>query len=204
MKTLPYRTIALAVSSAFLVAVGMSGSAAASTAPTKQEGAYGQVYLGSTLDGNADFSSAGAGDDVGLRSTTLGGAAFGYRLPLANGATFRTEIDASFSKAKAKGNDALSGDVYGVLANGWLDFDTGTLFTPYVGGGVGLGIVNPTGMNSESGLGYQAGGGILMDIPGTNAFLGVNYRYFGIDAEAGAFDADLDGHRATASLGINF
>jgi opacity protein-like surface antigen len=129
----------------------------------------------------------------------------------------KAELEASYRRNKIDGrweftssgspfviNDAAlsSGDVTGhastfaLMANTWYEFDIGSRFKPYFGGGIGwahtqfdgaLGEnrlitaldVNPFGgfSVSNSGFAYQLGAGITSQImPGVS--LGLGYRYF--------------------------
>jgi len=129
----------------------------------------------------------------------------------------KVELEASYRRNKVGGHwsvttdspdivspDALAtGDIsahastFALMANAWYEFDIGTRFKPYVGGGVGwarssldgafgetrLGItaadVNPFfGFNIQNqGFAYQLGAGITSQImPGVS--LGLGYRYF--------------------------
>ncbi len=170
-------------------------------------GPYGQLYVGASVDGETEFSAGGATLEVDRDVSTVGGGTLGYKFPFSSAMSLRTELDASYTKAKADNLSGADADLYGVLANGWIDLTNDSGITPYFGGGIGVGIINSETVNdSETGLGYQAGGGFLVDVPNANgAFVGVNYRYFGItQAEFQGVDVKTEGHRVTASLGVPF
>jgi len=129
----------------------------------------------------------------------------------------RVELEASYRRNKLDGHwsvttdnpDIVSPDAvatgainghastFALMANAWYEFDIGTRFKPYVGGGMGWArsqidggfAVNPLsvtaldvnpfeGFNVQSqGFAYQLGAGITSQImPGVS--LGLGYRYF--------------------------
>jgi opacity protein-like surface antigen len=106
------------------------------------------------------------------------------------GSTFTTDIDL-----------AVDGDVsaLGFMVNGWYDFDTGSKWTPYVGGGIGLskqdidvtsiaGVSTPYNQD-DTVFSYQSGVGLNYNFS-ENTSAGLGYRYFGSsDAE---FDDGTD------------
>lgn len=86
---------------------------------------------------------------------------------------------------------ALNGglETYTILGNLWYDIYTNTDFTPFVGGGVGVGIVDsslsvngiiPGAFNdSETGFAFQVGAGFKYDVA-PNIDLELSYRFRGI------------------------
>lgn len=115
----------------------------------------------------------------------------------------RAEVEVSYARWKADsysgqnddGGDKFSGDASGhvsatyLLGNLWYDIDTGTSFTPYVGGGAGVAWVDAStqfddsddyGYNDgEVGFAFQAGAGVTFDLT-ENIALDVGYRFKGI------------------------
>ena len=70
---------------------------------------------------------------------------------------------------------------YNLLGNLWYDFDTGSSFTPYIGGGLGYGYDVITGNGSSndintSGVLYQLGAGVRIAAT-DNIGLDLGYRY---------------------------
>ncbi len=89
---------------------------------------------------------------------------------------------------------SFSGDIsaLGFMANGWYDFDTGSRWVPFVGGGIGIAIVN---LNVESVLGvpvtydesdtvfaYQGGAGLGYRV-NSSSTISLSYRLFGTSSD---------------------
>jgi len=84
----------------------------------------------------------------------------------------------------------LKGDIstLGFMINGWYDFDTGTKWVPFIGGGVGAAKINidiesiagvaTTYDESDTVLAYQLGAGIGYKLTPT-VTANLSYRYFG-------------------------
>ncbi|MBI1212789.1 MAG: outer membrane beta-barrel protein [Alphaproteobacteria bacterium] len=130
--------------------------------------------------------------------------------------------------AVALSSGSISGHLstFALMSNAWYEFDIGTRFKPYIGGGVGWArskldgafqsnrllitslAINPfQGFSVEnSGFAYQLGAGITSQImPGVS--LGLGYRYFdGPDIELSFFSgkAAAVGPAAFGSNSINF
>jgi len=92
-----------------------------------------------------------------------------------------------------------------LLGNLWFDIDTGSGFTPYIGGGLGGGYVNATVTDSEigyavdmSGWGwaYQVGAGVKFDVADSVA-LDLGYRFKSV------VDAELEGNGDDAVANIS-
>lgn len=111
----------------------------------------------------------------------------------------RSELNLSSVGAQAFASGGVEGhsSTFALMANAWYEFNIGTRFKPYFGGGVGwaksktdgalednlvsltAAAVNPFGGFSaeSSGFAYQLGAGITSEImPGVS--LGIGYRYF--------------------------
>ena len=74
-----------------------------------------------------------------------------------------------------------------LMGNLWLDLDTGSGFTPYIGGGIGAGYVTAesadAGLDADGyGLAYQVGAGVKFDVA-DNLALDLGYRFKGLSAE---------------------
>ena len=107
---------------------------------------------------------------------------------------------------------------YSLMANAWYDFDTGTDFTPYVGGGVGMALVQISGglngfhliEKNDTVFAWQVGAGVSMPINDTmKVFL--DYRYFAADGaklkiepgfNGGDINADFDS--SSVMVGLRF
>lgn len=102
-----------------------------------------------------------------------------------------------------------------LLGNVWFDLDTGTGFTPYVGGGLGAGFVSAEGGVgldtvdlSGWGWAYQVGAGVKFDVA-DNIALDLGYRYKAVvdaEVEGGGDDAiaNVNSHVIQAGLTIGF
>jgi len=188
--------------------------------------------------GGGVFASSVEGDD--------GSAAFGqffdfdtdigWAAGVAVGANFtenlRGEVELSTSALGLNevtitgGVDPYDGDIYVVddgsatatylLGNLWFDIDTGSGFTPYVGGGLGAAFVTAEGDIGLSdpidlsgwGWAYQVGAGVKFDVA-DNIALDLGYRYKAVvdaELEGGGDDAivDVNSHVIQAGLTIGF
>jgi opacity protein-like surface antigen len=96
-----------------------------------------------------------------------------------------------------------------LLANVWFDIDTGSGFTPYIGGGLGAGYVTAEGQASFEGtpvgdpvdlsgwgFAYQLGAGVKFDVA-DNVALDLGYRFKSI------VDAELEGDNAAATATVS-
>jgi len=107
---------------------------------------------------------------------------------------------------------------YSLMLNGFHDFQTGTLFRPYVGAGLGyawseVNDFGVTGLNvandDDSDFAWQFIVGIGYDIT-DNATLAVDYRYFDTAADirttpaTGSTSNDVDLESHTISLGLRY
>ncbi|MGO1076025.1 OmpA family protein [Inquilinus sp. CA228] len=115
--------------------------------------------------------------DVGPAGNLYVGYGFG------NG--FRTDFEASIRENSHDGNNHQT--TYGLMANGYYDFDFGSPFVPYIGAGIGLALVNadfnPSGpgnyfSSTEAALAYQGIAGVAYNFA-PNMAATVEYRYLG-------------------------
>lgn len=102
-----------------------------------------------------------------------------------------------------------------LLANLWFDIETGSGFTPYLGGGIGAAYVSaegglPVGDVDLSGWGlaYQVGAGVKVDVA-DNIALDLGYRWKAVvdaELEGGGDDAvvNLGSHVVQAGLTFGF
>lgn len=101
----------------------------------------------------------------------------------------------------------------GFMLNGWYDFNTGTPWVPFVGGGVGLaevsaeidsvGGVATSFDESETVFAYQFGGGVAYRFT-PNLALTLSYRYFATEDpefESGAFTDEAEFSSHTVAVG---
>lgn len=116
------------------------------------------------------------------------------------------------------GSFAADGDVsaLGFMANGWYDFDTGSPWKPFVGGGLGVARVS---VNDAAILGitfaddddwvfaYQLGAGIGYEVNPTTV-VSLGYRFFGTaDPDftfIGGLPFDAEYHSHNVEIGVRF
>ncbi len=198
--TVSVQTIRMRLGVSAFAALMMTASAAsADDTGAIKDGPYAFVYGGAALGNEVDVDIDGPGGffDADLDDEWTVGAAVGYRRLFNGIGPIRAELDVNYQPVDS------DSDLWSIYGNAWYDIETGGLITPYFGGGLGFGILDPEGLDTETGLAYQAGGGLLFDI-GPSSFAGLNYRYYGFDTEINNADVDITGHRVTASIGINF
>ena len=188
------------------------------TAPANAgaEGLYFAGKLGlnfQSLD-NANHGLSGEKDQ------TIGiGAAMGYDFyPLAT-MPVRVELELMY-QTEAKYTNAgttLKDSISTVFVNGFYDFHTGTIFTPYVGLGIGTawvdseGSVNGygTGTNTESNFAWNIGAGLGIELD-YNLSFDIHYRYVGFgtartgSSARGVADGSLRTHQVLAGLRYTF
>ncbi|MDO9583356.1 MAG: porin family protein [Desulfomicrobium sp.] len=170
------------------------------------------IYSYQRID-NAELKGSITGigsESFGLSSdkdSSFGGAlAIGYNFQPNYDVPIRTEIEyAMRSESEGKYSDAyydgpvlvkLSGsmkfDVQSVFLNLYYDIDTGTKFTPYIGGGLGVAIIDTKGnlkvtedgvtefdnsaSNSETNFAFNLAAGVGYDVS-DNFTLDLGYRY---------------------------
>jgi opacity protein-like surface antigen len=158
----------------------------------------GDVYL------NGNLGAVWLGDsDFSLSDTTVGKAEYdtGFGITGALGfdtGMFRFEGEVGYRKSDydkigASGQAMVdtSGDVTGwdFMANAYFDVETGSQLTPYIGGGLGVAVLETTGVSAggnhlESGedtvFAYQAIAGVAYSF--TDAWMvQLEYRFFGTE-----------------------
>jgi opacity protein-like surface antigen len=137
-------------------------------------------------------------DTWNVTSVTLGGTTFsGIAVPL-----------------------TMKGDIstLGFMINGWYDFDTGTKWVPFIGGGVGIAKVNidvesilgvaTTYDESDTVLAYQFGAGIGYKLTPT-VTANLSYRYFGtgdleFDDGTDKLDSEYKSSNFMAGISVRF
>ena len=117
--------------------------------------------------------------------------------------------------AAVTGTSTVKGDfsMVAFMANVDYDFDTGSRWVPYVGGGLGVATIsidteNAQGISlsddSDTVFAYQVGAGIGYEFPleeGRSVTVSLDWRYFGTqdptfkgDVSGGDFDVGISGH----------
>jgi opacity protein-like surface antigen len=135
---------------------------------------------------------------------------------LSTGAVDLTDVTITPPDATAAITDGVASTTY-LLGNLWFDIDTGSGFTPYIGGGLGGAYVTAEGTAptipytvdmSGWGWAYQVGAGVKFDLA-DNIGLDLGYRFksiVGAELEGGGDDAtvDLSSHVLQVGLTVGF
>jgi len=171
---------------------------------SEQSGWYLGVFVGGAWPGFAEFNYDADDEiyDIGTVTAWTGGVAAGTRLMDLG----RVEIELSHM---SQGYDTVyeqNGDVNdtggtinttSLFGNVWLDFDTGSAFTPYVGVGLGGALVSlddsdgwfdSASVWNGFGVAYQVGAGVVFEVD-QNLSFDLGYRFKGV---AGAKIDNLD------------
>lgn len=120
----------------------------------------------------------------------------------------RLENELSYKQADSR-NASDQAWALGWLLNGWFDLRNSSPWTPYLGGGLGLGrghAASPGYVDHTStGLAYQAGCGVALKLA-RGLDLDLGYRYFGISdtSDEGIGSGDLSGSSFQAGVRLKF
>ncbi len=120
-------------------------------------------------------------------------------------------VQADFNEA-VKGTQDIEGNfsMLAFMANVDYDFDTGSRWVPYVGGGIGVATISvdtesATGTSltddSDTVFAYQVGAGIGYEFPleeGRSITVSLDWRYFG--TQAPTFKGDVSGEEFEATI----
>jgi len=210
-----------------LAAAVLLGSVSIAALADPTTGLYGTVSAGATFvqditpseqPGETSDTATDTSFKTGYRTTAALGWGFG------NG--FRSELELGYSSSDVDtGFISNNGRVsqFTVMGNLLYDFDTGTAWTPHVGGGLGLGNDRISGANFPVGIQpidvhstvftYQAIAGVEYAIA-PQLKLGLDYRYIGssdltvspgsIPAAPHSASFDLDSHNVLVTLRVDF
>ena len=183
------------------------------SAHAQDSGNYLTFGLGITATEDTSFEVAGGTIDTEFDDDWNYSAAYGWKR---DGYRYEVELVGGEDEVKShtlNGGAPLAGPTGGmnmlaVMFNGYYDFSTASAFTPYVGGGLGIAMIEAEGFgvaaipdvldDDDTVLAYQAMAGIGYDInEKTNIF--AEYRYFGTDSAemttspaTGSVTTDLD------------
>ena len=161
---------------------------------------FGGVAIPEDVTGTAT-TTAGASFSGNLESDT--GFAFGGALGTWINESLRAELEVSYQEVDADkislsgaatfaSSAQGSGDALYILANVWFDVPLGMPVQPYLGGGLGVGIVDTDvkvaapligtiGPNdTDTGFAFQAGAGFRYEVS-ENISLDLGYRFKGIE-----------------------
>ena len=221
---------------------GMVAAALGAASPAAADGLYGSLHAGGSFlqkSSNVDEVFAAIPTDVDLKykdGPMFGGAlgwAFPFGLRLEGEVTYRTndfkriDINSDGGLGFILGGPSLNGTSFKVdgkettlsfMANAWYDFKTGTRFTPYVGGGIGVTWLRFDDLrlggftladDSEYAGAWQLGGGVSVELTPMIS-LSLDYRYFSAispvikDFAGFNLETDYRTHNVVAGIRINF
>jgi opacity protein-like surface antigen len=150
--------------------------------------------IGLYLRGDAGWSILNVDGDDDDDNFVVGGG-IGYQFS----ELFRVDVTADFSGEYevAPGAEISTATVLGNL---YFDWANDTMFTPYLGGGVGYGFVDGSGgIADDDGLAYGAAAGVAVGLT-DNLDLDVGYRFRMIDISGG----DTQEHQGTVGMRVKF
>lgn len=127
----------------------------------------------------------------------------------------------------ATGTQSISGDysAFTFMANGYYDFDLGSDWKPYVGGGIGFSRISLDANSVATGrllvddddtvFAYQVAGGVGYEFAlsqGRSVTVSLDYRYFGTESPTFEskvvpgrdFETEIDGHDISVGLRYGF
>ncbi|MDH3596092.1 MAG: porin family protein [Rhodospirillales bacterium] len=186
------RTLKLPVIAAAFLLLGMQG---ASAQGMSAQGFYVGLQAGMNIAHDTDIGGLDLDFDVGAAVGIIGG----YRI----NSNFRVDAEVTY-----RNNDLsdFSGDIssWAFMANGYYDFQTGTNWVPYIGGGIGFANVeiDSGGSDDDNVFAYQAGVGVAYEITPQLA-VSLDYRFFGT-ADPEIFGDKLDYLNSTIMTGLRY
>ena len=223
--------IILAASSlcALTLAATAGLAADATVAPVSGYMPYVSIFGGASFLNNVNTVSSYAGN-YSVKTDT--GYLIGGAIGLKWNEMLRTEIELSHMSNNANSYNKNGGSFYAasgpirqtyLLGNVWLDLPTGSSFTPYAGGGLGVGFADANvtfigllpgygSRTSGASLAYQVGGGIKFSLS-EKIDLDLGYRYKGMtnvnftDNQGANFQfngANLNSHNVQLGLTFKF
>lgn len=213
--------------------IGLSIPTLAGAQTKLPEGSYVELRAGSSFREDADNSGSVNGSTDFDPGTSLAGA-IGYSFGRGDDFglryldDFRVEVEflrqendindfGSVSAGNGPGDSDNQTALSAFMVNAYYDYDTGTAWTPYIGGGVGAAIVDfeaSSGGNSvvddtDTVFAYQARAGIGYEIS-PSTVLSVGYRFFATEdpefdgTGGGRFDSEYLSHTVEAGLRVYF
>jgi opacity protein-like surface antigen len=93
----------------------------------------------------------------------------------------RLEGEVSYRENDVKGVSGVDVSSLGFMANAWYDFDTGSKWVPFVGGGIGVSQLNldyTSADDSKTLFAYQLGAGLGYEVT-PKVTVNLSYRLFG-------------------------
>lgn len=213
------------------VAVGVMTLAAAparaADVASSGTGLYVSVFAGASFADDIDTDQESIPYSLSTKAGYLLGGAIGMDVTDA----IRIEVELSHASWDADSASLVptsppsitvsaTGDITAtfLLANGWFDVENDSLFTPYLGGGLGVGWADgdtdigtaPNGYGpGEMGFAFQIGAGVKMELS-EHVALDLGYRFKSIqnidfeDDAGGNIYANGDVNSHNAQLGLTY
>ncbi|MGI9412305.1 MAG: outer membrane protein [Hyphomicrobiales bacterium] len=169
---------------------GAAAAADADPAPSYEPQRSGGLYVRGDFGVSFNDTDGGFGSEEALAA----GGGIGYRF----NEMFRADVtfDAAIDYGFGSGVDS-----YGVLANLYIDIPTSLGIQPYLGGGIGWGEVDGSGI-SDDGLSFAAAAGFAFDLSSDMA-IDVGYKWRYTDISDGGVDYWID-HMIRAGIRYSF
>ena len=174
-----------------VLAVSSGGAYAADTDPYVPSDAATTTGFYLRGDAGASFLNWSGGNDD---TSWVAGGGVGYQF----NDNFRADVTADWSGSYSIAPGATL-DTTVVLGNAYFDLKNNSMFTPYVGGGVGYGWASGPGYADTSGLAYSLAAGVSVDMT-SNLALDVGYRFRDIVVSSD----DPREHQITAGIRFKF
>jgi opacity protein-like surface antigen len=185
-----FKMMLLATVVALPLSVGAKAADIAPDVPTEVDTSNMGLYLRGDIGGS--FLEWSGGDDD---KAFVAGGGIGYQY----NEMFRMDVTADFSGDYQIAPGAEISTMT-VLGNAYFDFANDTMFTPYIGAGVGYGWVNGKGLASDrDGLALGAAAGVAVDLT-NNLAIDVGYRFRDIMVSG----SDTQEHQATVGMRFKF
>lgn len=200
----------LATASFAVLAVALMSSAA--HAEKRWPNWYVGLNAGWSMDDDYDTTTAGVGGETGTDGGYLLGASLGY-VPPTEVPFFdmtRWELEYTYRNNDAETAGVGDFEMHTIMANMLVDFENETRWTPYVGGGLGMGRLDIGGEN-DSNFAWQLMAGLDYApeaMPMT--VWGLRYRYLGSSdydietAPATTTEVEYDAHSLEATARFRF
>jgi opacity protein-like surface antigen len=185
-----FKMMLLATVVALPLSVGAKAADIAPDVPNEVETSNMGLYLRGDIGGSF-LEWSGGEDDKAF----VAGGGIGYQF----NDNFRMDVTGDFSGDYQIAPGAEISTMT-VLGNGYFDFANDTMFTPYIGAGVGYGWVNGKGLAADrDGLALGAAAGVAVDLT-SNLAIDVGYRFRDIMVSG----SDTQEHQATVGMRFKF
>ena len=177
------------------------------TAPASAEfyiaGHAGPSFLADSDFVDFDNDLVRAEFDTGIAVGGEAGFAFPQGFRVGGEITYReNEVD-RFRGSGTSNPGGVEVSAWSFMGNGWYEFGTNSPVRPYVGGGIGIAVLETDRFavggvvvtdEDDTVFAFQVGGGVAFDVNPKLAIT-LDYRYFGTaDPEFGLVESEYDSH----------